>query len=138
MSYVAAAALLLTTGVAAGGIRLVRRCFQMIVVRGSSMSPTFEDRDVVLVKVRRQPRLGDVVVFRMPDEHAEDGPAWMIKRVAAEPGDRVPAEEKRIVAESTVANGCLLVRGDNPESRDSRHFGYVPINTVLGVVLRRV
>ncbi|GIF46276.1 signal peptidase I [Asanoa ferruginea] len=135
MTYLAAAALLLAAGV---GVGVVRRRFQLIVVRGSSMSPTYQDRDVLLVRVHRRPRLGDVVVFRMPDQHKDDGPAWMVKRVAAGPGDRVPADERRIVAESTVADGCLLVRGDNPESHDSRHFGYVPIDTVLGVVVRPV
>ncbi|MEH1166575.1 signal peptidase I [Micromonospora sp. CPCC 205539] len=138
MTYLAAAAFLLTAVLTAVGVRLVRQRFHMIVVRGSSMNPTLQDQDIVLVRVRRQPRLGDVIVFRMPDEHVDDDLSWMIKRVNAGPGDRIPAEERRILAGSTVASGCLLVRGDNAESRDSRHFGYVPIDSVLGVVVRRM
>ena len=38
---------------------------------------------------------------------------------------------------TTVPPHCLLVRGDNPRSLDSRHFGYVPTADVLGVALRR-
>jgi signal peptidase I len=64
----------------------------------------------------------------------------MIKRVIAVPGDPVPRDEVpalRHVPERVVPDGCLVVLGDNAEdSRDSRHFGYLPFEKLVGVVVR--
>lgn len=77
----------------------------------------------------------------------------MVKRVVAVHGDRIPDEIRPAVealgaaealeateaanAVTAVPPGYLLVRGDNPKSLDSRHFGYVPATDVLGVSVRR-
>jgi signal peptidase I len=66
--------------------------------------------------------------------------SWLLKRVLAVPGDPVPRERfpaLRHVPELLVPAGCLVVLGDNPPaSLDSRQFGYVPGERLLGVVVR--
>jgi type IV secretory pathway protease TraF len=58
----------------------------------------------------------------------------MVKRVAAVPGDRVPID---VVATGTVPPGALVVFGDNG-GYDSRVFGPLPFDRLLGVVVRRL
>src|SRR5262245_65119969 len=121
-----------------------------------SMFPTYLAGDRVLVRRTRigQLRVGQVVVFELPDESggwtadrrpyaARDG--WMIKRVAALPGDGWP--DSALPAGSPceapdyarVPVGRLVVTGDNAAvSRDSRTFGYVPADRLLGVVIRQL
>ncbi|MCQ0009633.1 S26 family signal peptidase [Actinomadura madurae] len=44
-----------------------------------------------------------------------------------------------VAADVTVPDGRLLVLGDNPDrSLDSRHYGYLSGDGVLGVVVRRL
>jgi signal peptidase I len=66
--------------------------------------------------------------------------SWLLKRVVAVPGDPVPrgrCPALRHVPELLVPQGCLVVLGDNPPaSLDSRQFGYVPGERLLGVVVR--
>lgn len=64
---------------------------------------------------------------------------WMIKRVAAVPGDPLPASVPPRADETTVPEGCLVLLGDNAgRSLDSRHFGYVPAADLIGKVIRTV
>ena len=136
----------IAAGLAAGcalHLFALRRRYTVITVTGSSMSPTFADGDRLLVRrvrrVRRARRVAreEVVVFRMPPQHREEGLSWLVKRAAAIPGDRVPADMRAVAGpDPTVPAGRLLVRGDNPRSLDSRHFGYVPAADVLGVAVR--
>jgi signal peptidase I len=59
----------------------------------------------------------------------------VVKRVAAVPGDPVPAGIA--VPDARVPAGQLILLGDNPaESADSRQYGYAPEDEVIGVVLR--
>ncbi|MEV7805982.1 S26 family signal peptidase [Microbispora sp. NPDC088329] len=68
---------------------------------------------------------------------AEDTVSRVVKRVAAVPGDPVPDSVPRRAGETLVPAGCLVLLGDNPdESLDSRHFGYVPANSMVGKVIR--
>ncbi|MGW5260837.1 S26 family signal peptidase [Microbispora sp. NPDC004025] len=68
---------------------------------------------------------------------AEDTVSRIVKRVAAVPGDPVPDAVPRRAGETLVPAGCLVLLGDNPdESVDSRHFGYVPANSMVGKVIR--
>lgn len=63
-------------------------------------------------------------------------PSRVVKRVAAVPGDPVPASVPRRAGEASVPDGCLVLLGDNLEqSLDSRHFGYVPVADVVGKVV---
>ncbi|MEY9926763.1 signal peptidase I [Catenulispora sp. GP43] len=150
-------------GVAVGalGVLAARRALVLITVSGGSMSPTYTDGEKLVVRRGRlrTPRVGDVIVFRHPQlartaATATQTPApapapaparpdvdWMVKRVVAIEGDRVPEEIRHAVgatdAGSVVPPGFLLVRGDDPVSLDSRHFGYLPTTEVLGVSVRR-
>jgi signal peptidase I len=133
-------------------LAVVRRRLVAVRVVGASMEPTYDDGERVLV--RRAParalRWGQVVVFEEPDvagrwsrlARGEAGRGWMIKRVVALPGDPVPRARVPRLAdrpEATVPPGHLVVVGDNPRgSFDSRAFGYVPADRVLGVVIRRL
>ncbi|MFB6726527.1 S26 family signal peptidase [Kribbella sp. NPDC056345] len=139
------AAVVATTSV----VLLVRtRRLVVVDVQGPSMEPTLYDGDRVLV--RRAPltalRTGDLVVVARP--HSADFAAakpWVIKRVAATPGERIPAVIRDSWAENDdlafagalVPAGRLLLLGDNPiRSGDSRHWGFTTEDAVLGVVTR--
>lgn len=127
----------------------LRRRFFVVTMLGRSMLPTYADRDRVLVR-RRGPggrvRIGEVVVADLSHRlgpRAGAPPAAIliadrvIKRVAAGPGDPVPAVVT--AQEARVPAGRFVLLGDNPaESADSRHYGYVPDDRVIGVVLRHL
>jgi signal peptidase I len=125
---------------------VARHALVLITVSGGSMSPTYADGEKLLVRRggHRRPQVGDVVVFRHPQlarAMARPDVDWLVKRVVAVDGDRVPDEIRHAIggsdAAGAVPSGFLLVRGDNPQSLDSRHFGYVPVADVLGVSVRR-
>jgi signal peptidase I len=131
-------------------------------VNGNSMSPSLNEGDTVLLsrKAPRAPLLralsantgdikrGHIVVFRVP----ADGTA-AVKRVIAAPGDRVTIANNRIDAGGhsvplsepqvellegmiEIPNGFLFVTGDKgTRSYDSRHYGLVPVSSVLGRVV---
>ncbi|MFI0453953.1 S26 family signal peptidase [Actinomadura sp. 6N118] len=121
-----------------------RRRLMVITVRGLSMTPAYHPDDRVLV--RRVPltriRTGDVVVVEQPPppwstSHTKQ--EWVIKRVAATPGDPVPADLADTQPNATVPTACLVVLGDNPkESYDSRHYGYIPADRLIALVVRRM
>ncbi|WP_405087351.1 S26 family signal peptidase [Microbispora sp. NBC_01389] len=67
------------------------------------------------------------------------GTSWLIKRIAAVPGDRVPDQVMagvRAAPGDLVPAGRLVVLGDDPASMDSRRWGYLRTDEVLGVVVR--
>ncbi|MYV99293.1 hypothetical protein GT354_13560 [Streptomyces sp. SID3343] len=121
---------------------VVRSRFALVRVTGDSMAPTFADGDRLLIRRTRRVGRGEAVVFGNPVPGFDDGAGelrWLVKRVTATPGDPVPADvRERVPAGPVVPPGALVVRGDGVRSQDSRHFGYVPVSTVLGVVLGRV
>lgn len=127
--------------------------FRMARVQGKSMWPTYRPGQWLLVRRLNWPspplRVGEVIVFR------HDGDE-LVKRVVALPNQRPPAdgEAALALARDTVGNvpsrprgeagnlsepvpaGHLYVLGDNlPESEDSRDFGPIPQESVLGRVL---
>ncbi|TDV56241.1 signal peptidase I [Actinophytocola oryzae] len=111
----------------------------VVTVRGDSMAPTLRSGDQVLV--RRKPLravpAGALVVFARP---RTTEPGWMIKRVIAVPGDVIPRARVATLWSypgNRVPAHQMVVLGDNPdESYDSRHFGYVEEQALLGVVHR--
>jgi signal peptidase I len=161
MTRTAIAAATTLAGIAALITWLGRR-FVVINVDGQSMRPTLYPGDRVLVRRRplRRIRAGDIVVVANtkprqtgrqtgphPGAAARGSPnlyghTWMIKRAAAMPGDPVPASMAATVSASPgtpVPDGRLLVLGDNTAgSIDSRHYGYLSGDGVLGVVVRRL
>lgn len=137
-----------------GTVWWLRRRYLVVTIFGRSMLPTYADRDRVLVRRRKAGRpvqAGDVVVADITPRlvpHAggssgafpEDAIPFadrVVKRVAAGPGDPVPASIA--VPDARVPAGQLVLLGDNPaESADSRQYGYVLENEVIGVVLRHL
>ncbi|GGL37686.1 S26 family signal peptidase [Planomonospora parontospora] len=158
--------LLAVTAAAAAVLVWVRRNLLAVRVRGGSMRPSYREGDRVLVRRVTAGRLraGDVVVadafafsgvlFGAPSgRHAAPAPGadavrgqasgpgtrtdWMIKRVAAVPGDPRPVSVPARAGETAVPDGCLVLLGDNADrSLDSRHFGYAPAEGVVGRVVR--
>jgi len=91
-------------------------------VAGDSMSPALAPGDQILVDLaayrRRGPRPGEVVLARHP--YRRD--ARLVKRVAR-----------------VAADGRCELAGDNPDaSTDSRGFGSVPAELLLGRVVLRL
>ncbi|MEU8030361.1 S26 family signal peptidase [Streptomyces sp. NPDC049099] len=139
-------ALLLVAAVA-GGVLWIRRRMVVITVRGVSMRPTLRAGDVLIGRRTRAGRLrsGQIVVVEMPDPGA-DWKSWswpdrashfMIKRLAAVPGEAVPAAARDRLGAGTVPAGSVVVLGDNlQESVDSREIGYFPVERVVGVAVR--
>lgn len=128
------AALLLAAGF---GVWMMRRRLVIVTVRGASMEPTLHHGDRLLIRVLPPSRLstGQVVVL------AGRGGAhdWIIKRLAAMPGEPVPHNRVPAIPDARVPGGCLILLGDNAaRSRDSRDEGYFPVDSVLGVAVRRL
>ncbi|SED36013.1 Signal peptidase, peptidase S26 [Streptomyces sp. 2224.1] len=140
-------------GTALAAARLLGRRVVRVTVRGRSMEPGYHDGDQVLVERGATPSPGHVVVierqapegqWRQPPLRPADGPGevqgrhWIIKRVAAVPGDPVPRAAVPALAtvpERHVPAGRLVLLGDNPQaSLDSRQYGYFPAARVLGIV----
>ncbi|MGB2568613.1 S26 family signal peptidase [Micromonospora citrea] len=144
------------------GLVRLRRRYLAVRVAGPSMEPTLRHGDLVLVRrvaldevprhrlvvVRRPPPWQDLHGWadgrRVPEQagRRSDGAAvedpWIIKRAVAVPGDRLPSELAAYRAQlgGRVPAGCLAVLGDNrAASVDSRRFGYVQEESVLGVVV---
>ncbi|GAA3453580.1 S26 family signal peptidase [Dactylosporangium matsuzakiense] len=128
------------------GLWWLRGRYLTVTVSGPSMLPTYHPGERLLV--RRMPpaalRAGQVVVLRAfaPPGPDQDRPSWIVKRVAAAPGDPIPrATVPALHAEpgDRVPPGRVVLLGDNPESsHDSRRSGYFNADRLLGVVVRRV
>lgn len=139
-------------------IGLVFRVFilQPFIVEGPSMDPNFQDKEAIMVDKLsfqlRAPERGEVVIFKAPPQPTDD----YIKRVIAFPGETVtidqgkvyingqPLEEKYLSSEGkipetdgyfqkTIGYNEYFVMGDNrPESSDSRSWGAVPKDFLIG------
>ncbi|WP_052852675.1 S26 family signal peptidase [Streptomyces avicenniae] len=142
--WIGAGVLLAGLGAGAGVLR-IRRQWTVVTVEGTSMLPTYEPGDRVLVRRRglARVRTGDVVVLEppadspfRPSEAGADGRNWNIKRVVALPGDPVPPGVADHATGSPVPDGTLIVFGDHHDSVDSRQRGPYPAAQLLGVVVR--
>jgi signal peptidase I len=115
---------------------IVGRRWIVVVVTGTSMAPTFQDGERVLVRRRhRAPRLGDAVVFAAPETRRGEL-ALRVKRVAAIAGDRVPEWAHAALGAGDVPIDHVVVAGDNPHSQDSRQLGFIPTSAVIAIVDR--
>ncbi len=132
---------------------------RVVDVRGTSMNPTLQNGDKMLVSdLFYKPKQGDVVVFKK-DEYDPD--KALVKRVIAVGGQEVnidfangivyvdgePMEEDYIseltqkkldfIGPQTVPEGCVFVMGDNrnasTDSRDKR-IGMVDERLIIGKV----
>jgi signal peptidase I len=136
--------------------------FSFLVVDGPSMRPSFRDGQMVMVDrlafgIRSpagyllrwsRPRRGQLLVFRNP----QDG-RLVFKRCIGEAGAGLvpvsgglsvggavipldPSQAFHFMDSGTVPPGCVFVSGDNPpESVDSRDYGCVPIEKIIGIVV---
>jgi signal peptidase I len=124
--------------VAAGmGIVALRRSRMVITVEGDSMRPTYRHGDRLLLRTGGTCHPGDVVVFTNP-RGSDPGPSMLVKRVAATAGDEVPQPVRTRIGDERVPAGRIVVLGDAAQSLDSRYFGYVAADTVVGVVIREL
>jgi signal peptidase I len=132
--------------------------FQAFMIPSESMTPTLKVGDRVLVN-KLSYRLhdihrGDVIVFARPPAAKSAGDdSDLIKRVIGLPGNTVEGSGGVVVVNdkaldepylppgvvtgdfprTTVGPGQIFVMGDNrSNSRDSRFFGPVPENLVVG------
>jgi signal peptidase I len=134
--------------------------FQPFVVRGASMEPNFQDFDYLIINEISYrfevPQRGEVIVFNSPMTPSQR----FIKRVIGLPGETVQIQQNEInitTPEKTItlnessylpaslvtsnSNAVTLgsdeyfVLGDNrPYSYDSRYFGPIKRNTIIGKV----
>lgn len=123
-----------------------------IRVESVSMQPTLYAGNFVVVNKMAykygEPSRGDIIVFRYPPDPEQEP---YIKRVIGLPGEQVqifdgkvmingvPIQEPYLVADTiqggewSVPEGSLFVMGDNRRnSSDSRSWGFVPIENVIG------
>jgi signal peptidase I len=111
------------------------------------MEPDLADGDRLLVRRcgLRGLHRGQLVVFSEPGL-ARRRPVWLtgaaanvwvIKLVAALPGDLVP-DSVRPAADGTavVPAGAIVVLGRTASSRDSRQWGFIPASQIFGVCQR--
>jgi signal peptidase I len=127
-------------------VAVLARRLVVVTVRGPSMEPTYHDGDRLLVHRDLPARPGQVVVVERSRHDPRcsgtrgGGSNWIIKRVAACPGDRVPRGTVPALAnrsEDRVPPGQLVLLGDNQAaSIDSRQLGYFAQNRTLGTVIR--
>lgn len=131
----------------------LRKGLTLVTVTGDSMMPTLAPGDHVLVRRARIGQLhpGQIVVAEAPGIEGyrsclPSGPVgrgeWMIKRVAAVPGDPRPGESLPVMTgqpDRLVPPGRFVVLGDNAAwSHDSRQIGYIPGERLLGIAVCRI
>lgn len=136
---------------------------QPFIVDGSSMYPTFQDGQYLIVDEisyrLENPKRDDVVVFRYPNDPSK----FFIKRIIGLPNETVDIKGSAVTiinkehpegfvlkepyVENTSANdahfvlkeGEYFVMGDNrPASSDSRYWGAVPEKLLIGKVFLRL
>ncbi|HEY4502056.1 MAG TPA: signal peptidase I [Candidatus Paceibacterota bacterium] len=135
---------------------------QPFIVSGESMSPTFENGEYLIVDEityrLSPPKRGDVVIFRYPRDPKE----FFIKRIIGLPGETVVIQNGEVSvkgagtatvltepyvknlgngrdAEYVVDQDSYFVMGDNrPESSDSRIWGLMPRQNLIGRALIRL
>ncbi|MEU6794117.1 S26 family signal peptidase [Nonomuraea wenchangensis] len=124
--------------VLAVGVLLLRRRFLLVTVRGRSMQPTLSDGNRLLMARRAGHRASrdDIVAVRIPAGSGRNAGLY-IKRVAAIAGDRLPSGIPSTSGDDLVPDGKLALLGDWPFSLDSREWGCVPSEWVLGIAVRK-
>ena len=138
--------------------------FQPFIVKGSSMEPNFQQGDYLIVDEIsyrfKQPQRGEVIVFRYPQDPSQR----FIKRIIGLPGETVKIINGKIIISSEGKEEQFLdesaylsrqsyfdnitirlnkneyfVLGDNrPASFDSRKWGPLPSNYIIGRVALRI
>lgn len=123
--------------------------YDVFRVESVSMLPALVPNDVVIVNILKRgdelPLKDDIVVVPNPEYHER----LLIKRVYAVPGDDVTFVETqsfvdeqtrlpKVIRQAKTLNDIdgYFVVGDNlNHSTDSRHFGVIPPDQILGKVI---
>ncbi len=145
----------LLAGITIGLVRYF--LFKPFSVKGSSMSPTFEENEYLIVDEItyrfREPVRGEVVVFKSPNNSKDK----YLKRIIGLPGEKVKIEDNKIIICSEEYPRCTVVDepyigettegsvtitlgpdeyfvlGDNRDaSYDSRRFGAIVKKDIVG------
>lgn len=134
---------------------------QAFYIPSESMHPTLKKDDRVLVnKIRYKVERGAIIVFDRPaNAPSEGGINHLVKRVIGLPGDTVEGKDGKVFvngqpldepylpegmispsfASQVVPPGHYWMMGDNRySSRDSREFGPIPEDNVVGRAFVRV
>jgi signal peptidase I len=115
---------------------LIPEIVQVIPIKGRSMAPIVnpnidKERDVLLTKITKNPKVGDIVVFRS----ISNPELMMCKRVIGLEGDFGTDRNGNTVQ---IPIGRMWVEGSGNRSLDSRDFGPVPkgllVGTGIGIV----
>ena len=138
--------------IAVGVFFVLRATVQSFIVVGSSMEPTLDDGDRIIVNKMvyhlRDPKAGEVIVFHPPTGRTVD----FIKRIIAGPGDTIEVKDGRVwvngvalnepyimsppgynLKEEQIPPGQYFVLGDNRNnSNDSHSWGTVPRENIIG------
>ena len=131
-------------------------CFQLVLVNGDSMNPTYQNNDFLISSKiaykNHSPQKGDLVIV---DGKSKDLDIDIIKRVVATPGDTVEIKKGQLIINDkkvkedyidetmnkdmhkmTVKKNTVFIMGDNRNhSIDSRVFGSIPIQDIMGKVI---
>lgn len=124
--------------------------FDTVHVSGESMFPTLDDEEKVLIKKSKVYKQGDIVVFIPPN----DDQTLYIKRIIGVEGDYIEFRNENVyrnnqelqedylneqqtkvkeLIDFEVDTNEFLVLGDNRNnSNDSRHFGLIHQDDILG------
>lgn len=108
---------------------LVLMLFRYVIYIGyvptNSMEPTIMAGDKILgIRILGKLEVGDVIVFEYED-------TYMVKRIAAVPGDKLQDNSK-------VPENCYYVLGDNIyDSYDSRYWDepFIHKNQIIAIIL---
>ncbi len=136
--------ILIIITVAVGIFFLLQTTVQSFIVVGTSMKPTFEQGQRLLVNKAvyrfREPQRGDVIVFHPPNNQRDD----YVKRVIAIPGDTVKIEKGVVyvngselsepyintenpatysLGEQTIPDNYFVL-GDNRKNSNDSHNGW--------------
>jgi signal peptidase I len=134
---------------------------QPFIVSGSSMVPTFHDKNYLIVDEisyrLSEPKRGDVVIFVYPDSNPKNKKKYFIKRIIGLPNETVDIKDGSITITSAEhkdgfvleepyvekqapgvthfesKEGEYFVMGDNRNaSSDSRTWGVLPRKNIVG------
>ncbi len=104
--------------------------FGIYTVEGRSMMPNLlPGRNVIILKHFPADSIhpGDIIVYKSP----ADG-SLVIKRCAGTGGEQIMNGDQPVL----VPPRTIFALGDNPDkSRDSRHYGTVPVSAIQGKVI---
>ena len=124
---------------------LFNKFFSVFSVQGKSMEPGLKQGDRILVfKCAYQAYLkrGQIVILSLPDSKDSfprniriEDKRLLIKRLVGLAGDK---DIIQVHLAEPNPDRHVFVLGYHPESRDSRHWGSIPLDSIHGIVIERL